>query len=358
MLSPAASLGVLAVLRSDERPPPAGTDLARFEEGARLARAALQRELLQVPLADGSALPLDDAERLLSAKEERRPHRALRSAVDGALAELRQFRGCRYDDASAHETGEAFLRDTADLAEAALEALERLTGVALEDEHALAWALDLPSPAFEVARALELLAAVRASIELPLPSVRVPRALAGVVLHEGVAKLGIFPRGARAARWGRLVEGGAVVAAASCGIDTVVGRAFALGAMTPPVLTRIGLGRDVAERAARIAAVRALVGVRACVALANRAWEEAVALLTTRSVRPSAALRELVDPTALGEDPRAAADDQLGAAAAALALRDAWDEGFVLERRAWQEPIAPPGGSAASSWRAWVGPWL
>ena len=52
---------------------------------------ALARERVEVIVADGSHMSLEDAERILMMKEERGPHRQLRASIDEALAPFRQF---------------------------------------------------------------------------------------------------------------------------------------------------------------------------------------------------------------------------------------------------------------------------
>lgn len=331
-------------------------DAAESARGVALAAAARAREHAQVVLADATTLSLDDAERLLAAKEEHGPHRALREALERALDEYRQFDDCPSETSSGGPVA-AFLTGTADLATAALEALEVLGGGKVDDAASLAWALDQPAPSFELPRAMALLAAGRAAAGVALPCVRVPRALAGVVVVIEQAKLCVPDTGWRADRWWRVVNGGTQVLASAQPATDVLLRGFGLGAVLPSVLRQVGYERAEAERVCRVASARALLLVRASAALATVGWPNALEQVTTRSIRPTDSVRELLEPGPGGQD---GADlmAELNAATAAIALRETWDEAFFVSGRAWQEPPEPAATPPWEAWRAWVGPWL
>lgn len=374
MLSRPASHALLAALRGVPPAPAPDAQLrARAADGdagavqaladhaqaapcVALATAARAREHAQVELADTTTLSLDDAERLLAAKEERAPHRVLRQALERTVDEYRYFEDCRIETAPAALI-DAFLAGTAGVASAALEALEQVGGGAVDDAASLAWALDLPSSSFELARAMALLAAARAAAGVPLACVRVPRALAGLVVVVEQAKLCVPDAGFRADRWCRVVNGGAEVLAAARPASGSMQTGFGLGAVLPAVLRQVGYGRVEAERVCRIASARALLLTRARAALAVSGWPDALERVTTRSIRPTNSLRELLDPGPAGRD-ATSLTSELNAAAAAMALRDAWDEAFFVSGRAWQEPPEPAATPPWEAWRAWLGPWL
>lgn len=372
MLSPATSRAVLATLRGDEVAPAAERDLvARARDGdddaaralrehdgaargVALTRAALARERLVVTLADGSALPLHDAERMLTVKEEHGAHRPLRAAVERALREVRWFDdGATVGDDLVRRC-RAFLHGTSELARAALEVLDGHSVAPIDDEPALARALDLPAPAFRVDVALALLAGARTVAGGALPSVRVPRALAGVVLHDERPKLGVFAEGTRLARWARLLEGGSAVLAQLAGVAPELHGGLALGLMVPVALARVGVARREAVRGARAAVARAVLAARAQAAFALAPWDEALGGAVPRSVRPTLAVRELVDARALGEELWSTCERQLEAASAALTLRDAWDEAFAMSARCWREPVELVKRAPAEAWTAWA----
>ncbi|MCC7069816.1 MAG: hypothetical protein IT383_00745 [Deltaproteobacteria bacterium] len=333
-------------------------DIDEADRGAALARAALARERAPVTTADGVTLSLDDTERLLTSKEERGVYRPLRSALDRSLAKLRWFCDSSSVDVQLGARCASFVRGTADLAAAALELLDGYGSTPINDDEALARALDLPGSAFRVDVALALLAAARDAAGLALPSVRVPRSLAGLVVDDGRAKLGVFPTGARGARWSRLLAGGLEVLSVGAGVAPLQGVGRALGAMLPAALARVGVGRREAEQVTRASVARAVLEARVVAALAGGPWEEVLGAALPRPMRPSAALRELLDPRALGGELASSCETQLAAGAVALSLREAWDEAFVLHARGWREPVPMASLEPAVAWSAWARPWL
>ncbi|HJW76722.1 MAG TPA: hypothetical protein VJ787_13840, partial [Thermoleophilia bacterium] len=209
----------------------------------------------------------------------------------------------------------------------------------------------------ELPRALALLAAGRAAAGVALPCVRVPRALAGLVVDVEQAKLGVTDAGRRADRWCRTVEGGALVLAVARPATARLRLGFGLGAVLPSALRQVGYGRAEAERVCRVASARALLLVRATAALSTHGWPDAFGHVTTRAIRPTDALRELLEAEPGGGN-AASVLAALDAPAAAIALRAAWDEAFFLSGRAWQEPPEPAAMAPADAWRAWLEPWL
>lgn len=375
LLSRPASTALLAVLRGEDAPaPPSAELLARAadgdedarralaegrqrELGGRLASWGLARERVEVVLDDGSALSLEDAERLLARREERQLHRPLRRAVDRALAPVRQFNDGRSEELLPDLTLDALLAGTADLARAALEVLQDLGGASPRDEHELARLLDLPDGVFHLDVALAVVAVTRAAAGVPLRSARVPRALVGVVLVDEEARFGVHAGTMRADRFARTVKGGVTALALQARASTTVAAGVALGALTPATLRAAGLGREEAERVARMNAARAVLQVRTGAALARSGWPDALERALPVSVRPSDCLRELLDLDG-GASTTAAFRDQLGAASMALRLRDAFDDAFAIRAATWHEPIAPVEGDLSSAWLAWAGPWL
>lgn len=375
LLTRPASSALLAALRGGPAPPAPAPELtrrahnsdereqvvvrsaARAAAGTRLAAAAMAREAVLVVLADGSALALDDAERLLARKEERGPHRTLRSAIDASLDQVRHLIDYGYEPSSAPVGVEAFLAATGDLAGGALAALETLGGAAIEDAPALAWALDLPAPAFQEAPALAIVAAVRAAAGVNLRSVRVPRLLAGVVLVDDEVRFGLFPGLQRAHRFCRTVEGGLTGLAQMAVAAPGVGAAMTLGALTPAALRIAGLSRSDAERCARIAMACAVLHARAAAALLVAGWPDALELAVPRPMRPTAALRELLEEPVYEERSLACAR-LLDSAAIALTMRAQHDEAFAVSASAWRDPAPGTSMSPADAWRTWAGPWL
>lgn len=338
----------------------AASALADAVEAARghgAAKAALAREQVRVPLADGSSLSLDEAERLLAAREQHGPHRELRRGLEQAHDEFRWFDEFGTDDATLGATVDAFLARSEDLAVGALEALEALGGAAVDDAPSLAWALDLPAPGFEQSVAFGVLDVARSAAGVALPCVRVPRALTGVVLDLEQVRLGVARAGLGADRWWRMLAGGLEVLVVGHAGDARLASAFALGAAAPVVLRRAGVARQGAERLCRIATARALLLLRGRAALAVHGWPDALEAVTRRSIRPTAALRELVAGAPVGGT-GAAIMALVESAARAITLRDAWDEAFVLDPQAWQAGCPAPAGLAADAWRRWLEPWL
>lgn len=324
--------------------------------GARLAELALVYEAAQVRLVDGTALSLDDGERALAGKEERRPHPALRAALDRALDPVRQLFDYRTVGDDAADQATAFLAATDDLGHAALEALEVLAGAEVVDAASLAWALDPPSTALQCPQALALVDAGRAAAGATLRTMRVPRVLAGVVLLGEEPRLGVFPGLLRAHRFFQTVRGG-YQAVAVAALVPALGSGMALGALLPPVLRGAGLSRSDADRSARVGVARAVVAARVAAARARLDWPEALERAVARSVRPTLALRELLDEQlaiSVGPD----VTETVGAAAVAVALREAHDEAFAISAAGWREPMAALAGTPATAWRRWAEPWL
>lgn len=376
-LSRPASIGLLAALRAEGPPPPPTDELraraADDEEEARralhelaerargfaLGQDARRREAVSVELDDGTALTLDDAERLLCRREERGPHRPLRRALERALRPLRRFHD--HGIATPIDGLEAFLQGTRELGRGALDMLEALAGTPLDDDDALARALDLPEPAARVDVAKALLALPRERARVPLRAVRVPRLLAGVVLLEGApeggARVGVFEGPMRLQRFQATVVGGVRALAHQAGAAPGVAEGLALGIGHPALLLRAGLGKSDAERMSRGAAGRALLQARLAAALAlgppEEAWERAL----PGPFRPTGALRELLDERGTrGEG--AALLDELSAASVALRLRDSLDEAFVLDEEAWRAPLEAYRADLSRAWQEWLSPWL
>lgn len=335
------SQAILALLKSQACPAPelpprralqeraaageaaAARALRLVDELDRLPRRVEQALLLEnadVLLADGSRLPLEDAERLLAVKEERRPHTALRGSIRAALAPIRQFEHCR-SDAATRALASQFLVATTGLRDAAREALASLGGggtggsssgsaggssgssgggaggsahVLLENPDALAWALDLPDAngAFGEERTKALIASARAAAAAAqggaqaggtATAFRAPRAMAGVALRAG-ASAGSHARYAwpslrRCDRHMRTLEAAGTaltwsvvpggVAGAAGAADIAFGVAAGLALTSTAVRRAIGVDRREAERASRICAATFVLRARASFALAS-----------------------------------------------------------------------------------------
>jgi hypothetical protein len=409
-LESALSAAVLSLLRGVEPAPPSLPPRRALEERAGdgdvealpLLRAhsffeslptrierALGLERAPVLLADGSTLSLDEAERLLAKKEERRAHPALRGRLDATLASFRQF----HIDGTSASLGEArreraracvlFLDDTAALRDAALEVLATLGGEPPEGPAALARALDLPdvSGAFGEAATSALVAAAR---EAPAPAHRVsrfraPRQLAGVALAgqdaggERVWHLAQPPLVLRFDRHRRTVAAAAVALSGS----RRHAPAFALGLLSAPPRRALGAARSDAERAARIGAATTILHARALAALASLGVDGGLGeRQPAREAAREAAIRALgSDPgpalleekltrawTLAEDDPLALAAAWLEAGARAEALRERFDEAFPLRRDAWRQVGPVEDGeddgwaaACARGWRAWAG---
>lgn len=337
---------------------------------------ALELEATAVVLADGSSLSLDDAERLLARKEERHAHLPLRRSLDEAqrpvVRQLLQFEGYGSNDASAPGTTPAltaFLTTSRSLRDAAREALATLGGEPLEGPAALARALDLPdaSGAFGEAATTQLLAVARDAAR-PVHRVgrfRAPRLLSGTTLVVDVTELS-GPSGGRETRFAqpplilrhqrhaRTLDAGcrALAAATATASDDVLGRAMALGLASGPGRRAHGATRGDADRAARVGAACLVLEARAQAALALVARREGDASAVVDDARealidawgsdPGAALVEerLLPPWTFADEPTTAAPSWLAAAAAAVALRDAFDESFPQRTDAWREGAA------------------
>ena len=374
-LTAPASRALLGVLRGEAAPePPSDTLRARARDGdeqaidalrayqqamagARLAELAVRYEAVQVAFDDGTVLSLDDGERALASKEERRPHRALRAALDRALDPIRQLYCYGNERARDAAASAAFLAETDDLGRAALEALEVLGGSDVDDDAALARALDLPCPELQRPQALALNGVARAAAAVSVRTVRMPRALTGVVLLGDGVRLGVFDGLGRAHRFFRMVRGGYQALACAVSAAPVFGAAMALGALLPPALRGGGLARGDAERCARLGVAREVLAARVGVARALFGWPEALERAIPRPLRPTLALRELLDEHwegSVGSD----SDVLVGAAAVAVALRDAHDEAFAISAAAWRDPVSSTADNPAAAWRRWATPWL
>ncbi len=312
--------------------------LRRLDDVPRRVRRTLAIEGLEVVVADGSKLPLDEAERVLANKEDRRVHAALRRSIDEALAPFRQFH--RYgSDTVTRAAAKPFLVDTAALRDAAREALGSLGGAPLEDALSLAWALDLPDAqgAFGDDATRALVTALRDAVRTPPAAFRAPRAMAGAALDGRYA----WPSGLRRAdRHVRTLEAAGTAAAWAHGAGAVVGMAAALALSSAPIRQAAGMDRRSAERAARICAATVVLRARAGIAIAALAEdahedEAREALIDALGIDPGRALLvQLAAPS------WASVDDEtpctlLHAPAYALALRDAFDETWVLRVETW-----------------------
>jgi hypothetical protein len=213
---------LLARLRGAEAPPPpddledlAAAHLDLLDERAANA-LALERARVQL---EGSTLDLDDAERTLARKEERRLFPPLRDRIAGALRPFldveRDAANRLVDDLELEEESDPRLDAlVARLREPAAVALEVLGGE-------LPRALDPVCPAggYAEAAARALVRAARdASPEVrrPLTRVRAPRALAGHVVTRarGPARA-LWSPALRGARFSRLLEGSATALVAA-----------------------------------------------------------------------------------------------------------------------------------------------
>ncbi len=331
------------------------------------AAAAMAADDVSVRLADGSSLPRPQAERQLALKEERRVYPPLRLPLERAIAgtlrpldALRAFTQALPVDPGivvadpARERLRAFVDGTAGAAAAARDHLERAGHASVHHEAALRRALDLPQPVLFAAEGV-LAAARIASSSMPtvrmLARTAAPRALAGHVVDDGTTlRLFVAPSLSAATHLALATGAGAVVAAA-------VGaplHAAGLGLALVDAATRRALGqeRNDAAGAFRITAATALLWARARAAVAvarDRPWvgpdavdelREATRAACRAALQgdPGAAFVEalLTPPWPDGQTLRvpavAAVDEAIAAAEAArswLALRDAWDEGFV-----------------------------
>lgn len=347
--------------------------LARLEALPARVRSALERERIDVVLADGSSMPLDDTERVLAMKEERRAHRALRTSLDEALAPFLHFTFHQIDDLAAPRRSDlqAFLAATRPLRDAAREALAVLGGEPLEDAASLARALDLPDDeglyGEEQTRALVTAARDAARPPLPVTRFRAPRALAGLALDapqpQSAAGFAWPPGLRRFDRHARTVEAGCTALAWAHGSEA--GRALALGLGSAPCRRAIGTDRHDAERVGRIGAAVAVLRARGAVALASvvDAQEARDALADALGVDPGATLlSELATAPWVSLEDLGDAAAWMAAPARLLQLREAFDETWPLRTEAWHElaaleeatPAEPPAAEAAKAWFAWA----
>jgi hypothetical protein len=312
---------------------------------ARIDRA-LAAERVDVVLRDGSTLSLDDAERLLANKEDRRAHRPLRASIDDALRPHRQFRDYQIDADEARVLLERFLVLSQGLRDAALEALAALGDERPEDAASLCRALDLPDGhgAFGEAVTTHLLGRARDAAGRNVARVRAPRDLAGAVLIDAFA----FPKHARFRRHQLTLEAGAIAIAGA----RSVGLAFALGLQHPSARRALALGRTVDERAARVACACAILQCRIDASLALAHNDDELRDLLSQALAADLG-RDLTPPGWASESPAALAIDRIKCAAAVIALRDAFDEHYALVDEAWREPLPAPDDDVTR----WVAAW-
>jgi hypothetical protein len=353
----------------------------------RVARA-VAAESAAVVLADGSSLSLDDAERQLARKEERRAHPALRTGIDRALdpfaaassALVQYFLSDRNEDEARRAALTTFLHSTHPLRDAARDALAALGGEPLETPAALARALDLVDVdgAFAESTCLALVAGARdaARPSKRIARLRAPRAMAGAVFADDEVR---FAHPSGIARWSRFHATVMAGVAAICAADDV-GRSRSAPASSPAAIAgavtaslvdaasrrRMGAQKAVAERAARIHAATSVLAARANAALALAA--------NPTSGEPTASVEareRLVD--ALGSDPGPALTSSLLGApwvvvvdpvenalakidgpCLVLAMRDRFDETFALEPATWASlRDGELSGSIEDAPRAW-----
>lgn len=344
--------------------------------------AAVALDRAPIVLDDGTRMSLDETERVLADKEERRTFAPLRHSLERAreagmepvreaaerfqqeLSEVLEHP--REELASPKDAAASLDRLLADLKDAATEArsaLAREGRAGLEDPVGLARGLDLPDPAGfadggvrRLGRAL--LEATGEHRQRAMTALRVPRSLSGLVVtaEEGAVRVGTAPS-ARASRYLSLVAalgaGVAVSLLAEDELSTTVedeallfGAALSFGASSA-VVRRAVFDETSAEgdRRARILAATRLV----------RAQTVATAARVLLVGEGREALRDALGGT-LGTDPPAAMLDafleppwpggaslrgraaSLGAevvrlalgASVATALRDRYDEAFPL----------------------------
>lgn len=343
---------------------------------------AIERDRAPVLLDDGSRLTLDEAERMLASKEERRVFTPLRRSLARAaepfakrqrgveerfsavLGEVLELPGDEVPSLEkARATLDRFLADLEDAAEEARAALTREGRAPLEDALALARGLDLPDPAAFSDEAVRRLG--RALLEAGAPfrvrevkALRVPRGLAGLVIaaDEGPVRAGACPSVGAGRFWALSSAVGAAVALSLFEARTLtaaveeqallVGTALALGASTAVV--RQGVleeGASDATRRARVLAASRLVlaqaaGIAARVQLDGEGRDSLREALGSvfEADPPADLLAELLAPPWPGlmelRGPAGAAGARvlrlaLGSALA-LGLRDRYDEAFAL----------------------------
>jgi|GEM_PF-2516823 len=213
---------------------------AHAQSAPQRLRAALAAESVEVVLADGSALTLDDAESTLARKEARAPYPPLSHRVGSAVLPFLDD-GKAFDDAlgalgyglrhpallpghsddKARQALQSFVDDTADAHHAALDVLQQTSNVDVDHADALARVLDLPDEhgAFADDRVQALTAAVldvaQARLLRPVKRLRAPRALAGLCLSSTTTIRTAWAPSLRSGRFRSLVSGSAAAVGVS-----------------------------------------------------------------------------------------------------------------------------------------------
>lgn len=333
MLAPgparAATLLLDALCEREDAPPPAdgvapevlrerlreGDGAARdealaFAHGRSLrprVAALLAMEHARVTLPDGGELSVDEAERLLANKEDRRTFAPLRKALDAVARgplEAGEEAGEDFEDAleeaglsttselvdveGARASLDAFLGETRALGETCLEVLESEGGAPARDPAALSRALDLPDEAggFSSQAALAFGRALSAAAERRrargLVRLVVPRALAGLVVTAAPGPVRVGSCAAlRAWRFASLVDGAASGVAAALfseqqlsapGEDAArtFGRALGLSSLSPTVrMAILDEGARAAEKKSRVGRATWLLHARLRAAVAR-----------------------------------------------------------------------------------------
>ena len=349
--------------------------------------AAVAADVVAVPLADGSTLPREQAERQRAHKEESRVYAPLRLPLERAVARVLRpldaaiafSRALPVDPgvvvaAAALARLTAFVDASAGAAAAAAEFLERAGGAPLAGEAALRRGLDLPQPASFAADAV--VAAVRLALSTT-PAERTPartpapRALCGHVVDDGVTPRLLVSPCLSAGRHLALARGAGVVTAAAVGAPA---HAPGLGLALVDMATRRALdqARDDAALAFRVTVATALLHARARAAVAvarARRLDGDTALDELREVTRGACRAALLgdagavfveallappwpDGRLLSVPAVAAVDDAIAAAHAArswLHLRDALDEGCVARARGLRALVELPAPASSKS---------
>jgi hypothetical protein len=367
-------------------------------------QAAVDADAVDVPLADGTTLARDAAERLLAQKEERRVYPPLRLPLERAVARavrdddtrpallravpeaLRPALGTLPgdDDVASLRT---FLAHTAGAAEASRDLLARVGGAPLDGgadrAAALRRGLDLPAPAWFGSEAVSAAVRLALSTSTPVrPAARTtaPRALAGHVVDDGVTPRLLVAPCASAGRHLALAQGAGAVLAAAFAVDAHA-PGLALALVDPAMLRGLDRGRDEAAQAFRVTVATALLWARAraavAVAGAERCESDGEDAEEERRERARSGVRAalLGDPgqafvDALRAPPwpdgrrlRAPAVAAVDVARRAVrmarswtTLREALDEGFVTRRGALatlrELPVADDADADARGWRA------
>ncbi len=322
---------------------------------------ALAFEGCTIALPDGSSLSLDDAERLLVRREARATH-VLRHAVSAAMRPFlpQQPRHSGGDDA----TSAAFLLTTRAARDEAIAVLSSLGRVRIDGPLALARALDLANEdgAFAEASTLALLQAARQAaarhLKRPMKRIIVPRLCTGLALTETPeVRFGSAALTLRFARHADTLHAGLRAIAASAS-SPVAADALRLGLLS--ARTR----RQVLQESASSARDNARL---ACAVLLLRARASAGIDGVVRRGdhgQPDACREALAD--AFGLDPgvdvmlqtflqfHVYQSDERNAARNAIALRERYDEAFVLNERMWSEPDTTVQSDAGSAWAQWL----